>query len=150
MIRDALSESLALDGDRFDRFAALITAHTAADRLLTVLLTMRLARGVGLKGDSAIDRLLDVVAELGFTMRVDLAERLGMFTPAAVTGLRRLNAVRNRMLHAQRKNLDLSGIAEVQSPRAFATAAREAVKALIALGAERPKPSLRDLLEDRP
>jgi hypothetical protein len=120
MIREALATNLAIDGEKHERFAALITAYTSADRLLTLLLTDRLTwMTLPLQGHKDMDAVLDVIARFGLNDKIDLAESLGVFTGPPLGALRRLNEVRNRLLHAKRKSLDLGDVAEVQKPGAL-------------------------------
>src|SRR5262245_61378799 len=93
-IRDALSEAMGIDAEQFERLSAIIAAHMYADRMLTFVLTIRLARARNLT-DPEMNRLLEAIADLQAQPKMALAEALNIFTEPTLGTLRRLTRIRN-------------------------------------------------------
>jgi hypothetical protein len=146
-LRDALCVGLGINDEHFDRFAALITAHTYTDRMLTILMTVRLSKAMKIRTVEATDALLDSIANLGLNGKMELAESLKIFTGQPLVALRHLNAVRNKLMHPKRKSASLDAISELKSAEAFSALARDAVQAIIELTKPFTRPAAASLAD---
>jgi hypothetical protein len=90
------SLSLGVADSEIDNFAMLVMVHAFADRLLSLALAHSLA---GDRPDQQLDRIVDSIADLSFTKRVDLAENLGILASDPANDLREVNRMRNNLLH---------------------------------------------------
>lgn len=134
-IRRMLADKLVSSSEEcFDNFSTILTFHAWIDRLLTMLIFFRLLKAHRITTETDPGRLINVIADLGFSARVDLAESLLHVGPDVASGMRQMNALRNRLAHWKvRKARVVDDISELTTDDALKAVIPNCVVAAIGL-----------------
>jgi hypothetical protein len=112
-LQSAVGESLMLDDQQFRRFTAVVALHTYADRLLSLLVADGIATTEIRADDTKADRLFDAIADLPFGRRLEIAEALSLLSQESAAGLKKINAVRNALIHGKARKGRLFSIGTI-------------------------------------